>query len=328
LRGPEQLTWSKRFDLEHNNLRTVLRWAQEHGEIEVGASLAAALTWFWEFYGYLREGHQWLEITLNAMASRPVSAPRRAGVLYALGVLASRQTDFALAAQYLEESLALWRALGDQPNIAEVTLYLGIVALTAGDIDQAVVRCTQCVELFRELGNPWSEALSMGNLGLATLFQGDLARARVQFDRALAQLQAVGDQFFTGSILLSKGYLHMLEGDHERAQETAHRAFQLINVAGDKLYLNYSIVLMASVAAARSRPKRAVRLLGISAMLSEVFGVPLPPLVQTIVGQAMAVVQPQFAESRFEAVRAEGRAMTLEQAIEYALASDDDSGMK
>jgi predicted ATPase len=323
LRGAEQLVWAKRFELEYNNLRTVLYWAQEHGQIEVGASLAAALTWFWEFYGYLREGRQWLEITLNALASHSDSMPLRAGALYALGVLASRQTDFVLAALCLEESLVLWQTLGDQPNTAEVTLYLGIVALTAGDIDQAIVRCTECITLFRKLGNPWSEALSMSNLGMATLVQGDLAQARVLFDTALAQLQAVGDQFFTGTILLSKGFLHALEGDHERAQETAYRAFQLINAAGDKLYLNYSIVLMANIAAARSLPQRAVRLLGISAMLTEVFGIPLPPLVQSIAGQAMAAAQSQLAESLFETVQAEGRAMTFEQAIEYALDLND-----
>lgn len=319
LRGPEQIAWSTHFELEHENLRTVFQWTRVRMNAEASASLAMALTGFWEYYGYLREGRLWLETTLSTMANQSTPAHLRAGVLYSLGVLAIRQTDFIFATQCLDQSLALWQALDNQPNVAEVMLYLGIIALTSGDLERAVTRFRECVNLFQQLDNPRSEALSVANLGLANLFQGDLAQARVLFNKALIQLQAVGDQFFAGSVLLGQGYLYLIEGDYIHAQETAHRAFEMLKVAGDKLYLNYGTVLMASVAAARSLAQRSIRLLGISRMISEVYGVPLPPLVQTLVDRIIATVRPQLDEALFDAELAEGHDMTLEEAFDYAL---------
>jgi tetratricopeptide (TPR) repeat protein len=224
-----------------------------------------------------------------------------------LGVLALRQADFALAAQSLEQSLALRRAIGDRSGIAEIVSYLGNIALTTGDFGLAVVRYKEGIALFRELGDQWGEALALGNLGLVALFQRDLGQASVLFDEALALLQAIGDRFFSGSVLLGKGYMHLLQGEHERAEVIAHEGLQMVSEAGDKLFLNYGMVLMASVAVA------------VSAMLSDVFGVPLPPVVQIMAEQVIAAAQLQLDKASLESALAEGQAMTLEQATEYAL---------
>ncbi len=93
----------------------------------------------------------------------------------------------------------------------------------------------------------------------------------------------------------------------------------MVGEAGDKLFLNYGMVLMASVAVARRHPNRAARLLGVSAMLSDVFGVPLPPVVQIMAEQVIAAAQLQLDKASLESALAEGQAMTLEQATEYAL---------
>jgi predicted ATPase len=324
LRGPEQIVWSKRFVTELDNLRTAFHSAQERGDVEIYASLAVSLTWFWEWCGYLHEGRQWLEIALNATVTRPISSELLAGVLFGLGALALRQADFTLAAQFLEQSLVLQRTMDAQSSIAEIVLYLGNIGLTTGDFEQASACYKESATLFRRLGNPWGAALSIGNLGFVALFQRELAQAQVLFDEAMALLHAVGDWFFSGSILLGKGYVHLLQGEQERAEAITRDGLRMINEAGDRLFLNYGLVLMASIAAARQRPIRAARLLGISATFSEMFGVPLPPIVQAMVEQIVGVTQPQLDEASFGSALAEGRAMTLEQAIAYALADDVD----
>ncbi len=94
-----------------------------------------------------------------------------------------------------------------------------------------------------------------------------------------------------------------------------------MNEAGEKVFLNYGVVLIASVAVARQRPIRAARLLGVSTTFSEVFDVPLPPIVQTMVEQVVAAAQLQLDKASFESALADGQAMALEQAIDYALNS-------
>ncbi len=48
--------------------------------------------------------------------------------------------------------------------------------------------------------------------------------------------------------------------------------------------------------------------------------------MQTIIEQNMLITRAALGEAGFKAAWAEGRAMTLEQAIEYALASGKPSG--
>ncbi len=325
LQGPEQIAWSRRFELEHDNLRSALGWAQDRGDVQVCLSLAASLAWFWEWYGYLREGRQWLEAALTAAASHPVPDHLRAKALYGAGTLAFRQSDFALAAQCLEQCLTLWRVLGDQQGVADAVLYLGNIALTMGNFEHAAVRFEESVTLFRELGDRWGEALSLGNLGFVALFQRDLAKSRALFEESLALLREIGDRFFSGSVLLGIGYSLLLQGENERAGAIAYDAFHLVSETGDKLFLNYGIVLMASVAVSQRRADHAARLLGASAMLSDMSGAPLPPIVQTMAEQVEASAKIQLDPTVFATAQAEGRAMTLEQAIELALSDKPDA---
>ena len=76
-RGPEQKQAFNRLELEHDNLRAALRWAQAGGEVAL--RLVAALWWFWYLRGYFSEAGRWLDGTLRA--AQAVETPLRAAVL-------------------------------------------------------------------------------------------------------------------------------------------------------------------------------------------------------------------------------------------------------
>ena len=59
---------------EHDNLRAVLDWLLESGELLIGLRLAARLRAFWETRGLAAEGAEWLERLLARAES-----PRHAG---------------------------------------------------------------------------------------------------------------------------------------------------------------------------------------------------------------------------------------------------------
>jgi predicted ATPase/class 3 adenylate cyclase len=91
LKGPDQLQWLERLEVEHDNMRTALSWALERREAEVVLRLGGALWWFWSVRGYHSEGRRWLEEVL-AMDGRG-SPESRAMALAGAGTLASEQGD-------------------------------------------------------------------------------------------------------------------------------------------------------------------------------------------------------------------------------------------
>ena len=60
LRGREQVAGLKRLEVDHDNLRTALRWSLDRGETEVALRLGSALWLFWDTHGYVREGREWV----------------------------------------------------------------------------------------------------------------------------------------------------------------------------------------------------------------------------------------------------------------------------
>jgi predicted ATPase/class 3 adenylate cyclase len=87
LRGPDQLEWLERLEVEHDNMRAALTWASERKVVEVALRLGGALRWFWMARGYHSEGRRWLE---EALAIDGRGSPEsRSMALAGAGMLAS-----------------------------------------------------------------------------------------------------------------------------------------------------------------------------------------------------------------------------------------------
>jgi hypothetical protein len=73
----------------------------------------------------------------------------------------------------------------------------------------------------------------------------------------------------------------------------------------------------------QGRARRAITLFGAAAALHEAFGNPPPPIYRADNNRGIATARARIDESTFSAAWGAGQAMTLEQATEYALASED-----
>src|SRR5205085_1994646 len=199
LTGAEQAGWLERLEREHNNLRAALRWAQDGGEGEIGSRLAAALWRFWYVRGHLSEGRTWLESFLGPATSRPTSAEQGTGsaatqarALIGAGVLANIQGDYARAAAWCDDSLSLYRNLGDQRGMAMALNILGDIAAKRGDDARALALSEESLAVYRELGDRRGVAVALNNLGAVLLHRGDHARAAVLCAESLAVNRELG----------------------------------------------------------------------------------------------------------------------------------------
>jgi len=75
----------------------------------------------------------------------------------------------------------------------------------------------------------------------------------------------------------------------------------------------------AGLAAAQGQAERALCLAGAAAALCEAIGAPLPPVEQAWLDRRLEPARQALTEKARKAAQEEGRMMTLEQAIEYAL---------
>jgi tetratricopeptide (TPR) repeat protein len=256
--GPQQVQWLQQLEAEQNNLRAALRWSLEAGQTAVGLRLASALWQFWEVRGHLSEGRGWLERAL-ANASQPTLA--RAQALYGAGILAWYQSDYARATELYEESLALFRELGDKRGIACALEMIGLVASDEEHLTWAITTFEESLTLFRELGDKHGIATSLRYMGDVIRTQGHYKRAHALLGESLALSRELKDKLGIANSRSSMGEVIRAQGDYECAKRHFEDSLAMSRELDDKHGIATSLRRLGDVARIQGDSERAHALL-------------------------------------------------------------------
>jgi predicted ATPase/Tfp pilus assembly protein PilF len=357
LTGDQQAAWLDRLGDEYDNIRAALGWALDQQAAEPAARLAAALWRFWGTRGLLGEGRGWLDrvlaLSLQLAPAVRAKALKGAGVLawsqgdYAravelcdmsrvlyqelgdkkgvatclqyLGSLALHQGDYPLSSRLLEASLALRRELGDRWGIALSLANLGALAGRQGDISQAERCYEQSLALLRELGDKERIAVMLDNLGAVARDRGDSARARRLYEEGLALLRELNNKWNIPNCLNNLGGIAFEQGDHAQAQLFYRESLLMLRETGDKEGLAVCLEGLAGVSSVHGQAALAARLYGAAELIREAIGSPRIPVARAEYERMVAATRAQLDQNMFAAAWAEGRAISLEQAVSDAL---------
>jgi predicted ATPase/DNA-binding SARP family transcriptional activator len=230
LDGPDQGAWLDLLAADHDNFVAALEWslsAALGGDPAAGSALtlAARLAPFWRVRGYMSLGRHWLE---NARAAAgPAADPRlRAAALDGAGLLAAACADHGAQRTYQNESLAIWRRIGDRTRIASTLADLASAAHTRAEYGEAQEMFDEALSLARDAGDSVQAGRALSGLGVLALHTGDLASASEYFHAATARFTQAGDLRRATLVLGNLGVVAINQGEFELAAErlTTHLA--------------------------------------------------------------------------------------------------------
>jgi predicted ATPase/DNA-binding SARP family transcriptional activator/DNA-binding CsgD family transcriptional regulator len=327
LNGAEHARWLERLESEHDNLRAALSWLLgEGGDAGSGVRLAAAMWPFWFARGYLSEGRRWLEGA--ASRSGPAATPARAKALNGAGSLATFQEEYGAARALIEEGLAISRELGDKEGVASSLANLCGVAMLGQRDDIPVI---DVLEEALRLRPKLQDRRTVGNLfileGRVALAGGDLERSVALGEEGLSLYREARDDYGIAMCLLHVGFVTLKRGEYERTTSVLREGLRLSGKLDHKMFIQYCLTGLAGVAASRGWPARAARLWGAEESMSEASGGRIVREGRATIDYEgrLAAARSQLDESAWAAAWAEGRTMTLEQAVEYALSEERSS---
>jgi predicted ATPase/DNA-binding SARP family transcriptional activator len=246
----------------------------------------------------------------------------RQGIALSLGNLGNviwSQGDYVSARSLHQESLEIRRELGDRQGIAQSLGNLGIVAHEQGDYDSARSLLEASLEIFREMGDRHGIAYCLINLGEAAWSQGDYASARSLQEESLEIGRELGNMMGVAQSLGNLGNVAWSQGDYASARSLQEESLDIKRQLGDRRGIASSLEAFAGLNGKAIKREKAARLWGAAERLREEIGSPLRPTDQEEQNGAAAAVRAAIGENAFAAAWAEGRIMTMEQAIEYAL---------
>ena len=255
-----------------------------------------------------------------------------------LAGIARSRGEYATARELYEESLEINRELGDRWGASYNLANLGALAYQQGDDESALALLEEALALTKEFGNKrWASPI-LCSLGGLQLSRSDVASARPLLEESLALANEVGDESYVSTSLSLLGWVMAHEDDPAGAEalfrqslEIAGRVLIQQQSAPAAQQVAVSLVGLASLSLSHRQPQHAARLLGMSQTFRESL-VPPTVLEGTVEGtidrleyeRALAATRAQLDEENWQTAWEEGRDMSMEEAIAYALEDTPD----
>jgi tetratricopeptide (TPR) repeat protein len=314
LRAPDILAEDPAFlgqvEADTGNLRSALEWTAEHGTTEAGLALAQGLGLVAIHRGYLADALRWLDHFIAKDEHKPVGLHIRCLVVRGWVRLALGMEQDGLADA--NEALAL--AGDDNPIARAHALNLrGFAIRTTDDLETALALARNLPD-----GAIMASQSLVGLSLLATTVDDDNPRATAYLEEAIALLgpgPTVGHSLILGNLasLVFDG------GDPRRAADLRRQSLLLDIQSRALRSLVIDIGSASEIGLAAGRPLEAARLFGAEEALRKRIGAVVEWFNQEFQDEHIQSLTTALGADRFASALAEGRALSLEVALDEAL---------
>jgi predicted ATPase len=326
LSGSDQRSWLERLEADHDNLRAALDWSISRPDPALGARLSSALWRFWQQRGYLNEARARFELLEGqGWNLEPID---RARFAEAFGGIAYWQSDHEASERLYDEALGLWREIGDKREIANALFnraYADMIDVMGGDIAgpglaSGRALLDEALALYEEIGDKGGQGNILWALGSFHFFTADASTAEGWYRRSLDLHRQAENR------TMEAWSLHMLalsqagQRQFVEARETAHHALRHFFEFGDVSGMILVLDDLAIIAIGTGDAERGGRLWGAARHLQASTGTALADYVKQS-NELYGVPTPKdvLATDALDRLAAEGAALSLDEAVAYAL---------
>ena len=172
---------------------------------------------------------------------------KRGRCLTQLARIAAVQGEYKSARTLFEESLTLYRELGEQERIGWVLYLLAQMLFTSkADLEQACALAEQSLALLKEIGNKPIIAYELSLLGQIHLVHGEQSLARQQIEESIALLQEIGERAGVAEAKIALARVLTYQSDLVAARQLYQETFALLQEIHDKEFISSCLEGLAS----------------------------------------------------------------------------------
>jgi DNA-binding CsgD family transcriptional regulator len=177
----------------------------------------------------------------------------------------------------------------------------------------------EALSIAQRIGDPYRTALVLAPLARLEYCEQNYARAQAYYEQALGGLRELGTMREEPFGVLGLALTRLQQGDLTHAHALFCECLKLYKSRGSLRSMAEPLVGFGALASERGMQAQAVHLLTAAISLGGSFFMSLMRVEGMEVGRYLAAARAQLTEQEFEKAQREGRAQTLDGAIEYAL---------
>jgi len=209
--------------------------------------------------------------------------------------------------------------LSDQLAMARCLHNLASVVKVRGDYARAIWALEEASYIFDKLGDRSGAAWSINQLGDVECASGEISRARQCYARALAAFREAQDPWGSARSLADLGYIELGEGRLSEARAAFRESLEIFGELQHRRGVARVLEGYATLALAAGEAEGALRLAAAASRIRRQIDAPLPRDEQAGLEETVRSAKASLPGSRCEEAWTEGTAMSLEEAIAYAV---------
>jgi len=241
------------------------------------------------------------------------------GFLSSACILTGRKEESIKA---FEDALTLAEEFDDQKYILAAVLTTGVRVniFAKGDIQKSVEYQQRASELLKEYGNRWTYGINMFGFGNLYSHFGEFDKAREHFNIAMEAMKEIGST--RNVVMINSDLAHILrrEGKLDEALAAYRETIKEWQRIGHRAAIAHQLECMAFIAKSMEDPDKALMLFGAAEEIRKKIRIDMTAQEREVYEKEVADLKSNIDEKTFSSRWKEGRSLTVEKAVEFAIA--------
>lgn len=318
MHGTEQGKWLKRLEQEHDNLRRALLWFETNPEgARSSLRLAKALQAFWSARGHFREAKGWLQRAL-ARPCEGVEELRPKAI-NALGNMLNQLGNYPDAKQCYEEALQLFRDLDQPQFVANLLTNLADLSGKMGETGRQLTLMQESLAIYRQIGDEFSIGTALSNIGGFLLDTQNYEAALVHLEEGRALLEPIGATLDLASLQSNLAEIAVHLNEFDKAKALYRQCITTFAQLESDLGLYLPFFWRGVVAFKEGQPRIAAQLFGAFQAAYTRIGLEITHTLERSFDTYASLLKHSLTESEFLKELENGKTMSTEAAVQLAL---------
>ena len=245
--------------------------------------------------------------------------PLLANVLVGLSRAAQAAGDWATGREFGERAGTIFRERGDMFGWVFTLFGQAEGSLALGNYPKARAAIEEGLAIAQDVNNPYLLALAINVLGDLERFEGNYERAQAAHEQSLADLRQIGAARDQAAVLHNLAHAHLHQGDLTQAHKYFCESLSMQQEQDNVQGIAECLIGFGAMASVAGLPAQAARLLTAAVALGGKTVLVQWPAERMEYEYYLSAVRAQLTEQELEDAQAQGRMLTTEQAIVYAL---------
>jgi non-specific serine/threonine protein kinase len=246
-----------------------------------------------------------------------------ANALEMLAEVASETGDYSTGTKLYEEALPLYREVGDLLGISDTLKMMCYTEMRAGNFEHIESRMEEALVISRQSKSQHSIASSLSALGELAVRQGRVERAQSLLKEGLSISQRLGEKWGIAIALGSLGWLALRQSDFSEMRKLLRQSLDIRLDTGDRGGMAWCLEKLAEATSLQTHFEKAAIIFGAAAALRAPVGSMMDAVDRPNYERLISSLRTSLGKDAFETAWGEGQSMSLELAIDFALAESE-----